>query len=474
VYTGQLAGTHSLPSIGGLEVQWRGAYSTSHREDPDEKRVTYYRPLDDPTFPYEAAVNQRSWADLKERTLSGGVDFVLPVLTGKLKVGASADGRTSDYGIRYFNITPDFGAPSSLTRLPISEIYAVENYGPGKFLMTESSKPTDSYAGESHLIAGYVMADAPFQLFDQRFRISGGARLEHWDQTVTVPRTLEPNGPVDADRIDKTDILPSVNLTYVVSDNMNLRFAHYHSVNRPVFRERARTGYFDFVTYEVIAGNPALDRSYIHNYDVRFEVFPEVGELFAVSLFSKAISGAIEEQLGQSATRTRSWFNSPAGSNTGFELEARKSLGFLGEYWRSLMVTFNYARIYSTIEYTVTEGNSANTTFATATRPMQGQAPYIINVALLFTEPSLGTSLSVSYNRSGRRLQTVGFLSSDIYEEGRDLVDLGITQPVWGGLQVKFGIRNLLDRNRVQTRAGYRYDDSTIGRSYSLELGWSL
>jgi TonB-dependent receptor len=473
IYTGQVLGNHRLPSLGGIDIQWRATYSRSDREDPDEKRVTYYRPIDDPTFPYDAATNQRSWATLNDRTVSGAVDLTVPFAMSRIKTGVYVEQRNSEYGIRYFNVQADFGAPSNLTRLPLDQIYAPANFGPGKFLMLESSKPTDSYVGKATLGAGFLMADIPFQAFAQNFRFAGGVRLESWEQTVMVPRTLEPNGPVDTDRVTKNDLLPSLNLTYLINDITNLRLAYYHSVNRPEIRERARTGYYDFIAYELVAGNPALERSFIHNYDIRLEVFPDIGELIAVSIFDKEISGAIEEQLGQSATRTRTWFNSSAGHNRGGELEIRKTFGFLGEYMRNLMVTLNYSRIFSEIEYTSISGNSSSTVITTATRPMQGQSPTMMNLALFFTEPTWGTGLSISYNTIGRRLHTVGFLSDDIYEEPREVLDLGVTQPLLGSLQIKFAIRNLLDANRELTRGGHIYDRSVVGRSLSLEFSWT-
>jgi hypothetical protein len=473
-YSGQLVGEHRLPALGDMDIQWRATVSSSRREDPDRKEITYFRGLDTPTQPFSAATNQRSWAHLNDRSLSFAPDFSLPVLSGKIKFGAVIERKTTNYMIRYFNIRPDFGIPDSLTQMPIDKIYAPQNYGRRKFLFEESTKATDSYEGEQNLYAGYLMADMPFAIADQNFRLAGGARLENSDQIVSVPRTLAPDGPVDRNGLKKVDILPSANLTYLINEVTNIRLAYMESVNRPEFRERAPIIYNNFITNTIEAGNPNLTRSYVHNYDIRLEIFPDIGELFAVSYFYKTISGAIEKKLEQTAVRTETLFNSDRARNYGWELEFRKSLAFLGGYFRNFQITGNYTRVQSSVSFDLVQGNSTNTTIVKASRPMQGQSPYMINLSLLFTDPDLGTAVSLLYNKFGRRLETVGFLASDIYEEPRDLIDISVTQSLFAGFEGKFTVRNLNNKARILTRDGLIYNQTSSGTTYSLQLSLTL
>lgn len=472
VYTGQIIGDHVFSGFGGLTAQWRASVSTSTRKDPDKKEVVYYQPIDDPASPFTVGYNKRSWAQLTDKAKSVGIDLTLPVAETKIKAGGLLEWKDSDYRIRYFRGQADYigGASESLTTLPLSSIFLPQNFGPGKFTVSEISQPSDSYMGDQKLAAGYLMLDLPFELLDRRFRFVGGVRIEDFEQNVSVPKTREPNGPVTTDGLSVTDILPSFNLTYAINEVTNLRLAYSHSVNRPEFRERARTIWEDFVLNEIVGGNPNLARAYVRNYDIRFEVFPGVGEVFAASFFLKDISGAIEEQLLFSGTRTRVFFNSGSTQNRGWEVEARKSLDFLGGYFRNFSITGNYTRIFSRVEFIETVGNSTDTRFQVATRPMQGQAPYMMNLSLFCTEPTLATTVSILYNKFGRRLHTVGFLASDIYEEPRDIVDISVTQPIAGILESKFTVRNLNGKPRLLTRDGLRYDQTDTGTSYSLQF----
>jgi hypothetical protein len=476
VYTGQLSGDHNFPSLGELSLQWHASVSSSNRKDLDRKESVYARPLGALSQYSAYSSSRRSWSNLNDRTGTIASDFSLPVAGVKVKVGTHIEMRTYNYGINYFSVEPDgqYGIPDSLAKLPLEYIYSPENYGRNKFQFVENSKPTDSYEADSKLFAGYLMADAPFGIAGQRFRFTGGVRLENFEQNVIVPRTTDPDGLKDRNQLKNVDLLPSLNLTYIISDVANLRLAASHSVNRPEFREIAPMGFFDFVRYELVQGNPNVQRSYIRNYDIRFEFFPGVGEVLALSYFHKNITSAIEENLEQSSTRVRSWFNSDRAKNSGWEFEARKSLDFLGGYFSNFLIAMNYSRVESAVEYVIVTGGSANTEFVEATRPMQGQSDYTINASFLFTEPSFGTSVTIAYNKFGHRLEAVGFQGSDVYEEPRDLVDLSISQPIIPGLVGKFMIRNLAGKDLVLTRDGVPFEVSSTGTTYGLELAFSL
>jgi hypothetical protein len=109
-----------------------------------------------------------------------------------------------------------------------------------------------------------------------------------------------------------------------------------------------------------------------------------------------------------------------------------------------------------------------------ATRPLQGQSPYVINLALNFSEPTTGTSVNVLYNRFGRRMDAVGFLGSDVYEEPRDIVDLSLQQRLMWGMELRFSVKNLNNKARVLTRDNGIYEYTNTGVTYGLQLSTSL
>lgn len=475
-FTSKILGDHKLAWLFDASVQWHGAVSGSERSDPDRKEVAYYRLLNENTSPMTASTNRRSWASMSEKMKNAGFDIIFPAAEAKFKLGALYESRSSDYGIRYFSIPFDYisSRSDSLTHLPLEYIYSQENYGKGKFKFEESSKPTDSYSGDQQIVAGYFMVDAPFSVFGNDFRFAGGARVEKSEQVIEVPKTMAAGGPVETNKLANTDLLPSLNLTYAITDAMNLRLAYSHSVNRPSFREIAPTAFFDFITYEEESGNPRLKRALAKNYDIRFEIFPSAGEYASVSLFHKQIADAIEERLRQSSVRQREFINSENAQNTGWEIDVRKSFGFLGGYLSNLAVGGNYTRVISIVEIYQTVGNSASTQSVKSTRTLQGQSPYTANLILNFVEPTLQASLNLLYNKFGKRLNTVGFQSSHIFEQPRETVDLTLSKQINGFLEAKLSIKNLTDQDRILTRDDKIYERTSIGRTYSLQISLGM
>ena len=467
LYVTKLSGEHKLPALAGLDVQWQGSYISSLAYEPDRKTAVYSKNVNYPeNYAYAKGLTDRSWSDLREFTRSAGVDLSLPLGDAKLKAGALAEGKRRDYDIKFFVAELERGSTAfELALLPIDSIFMPQNFGSGKFVMSRLDNPRDKYSAEQTLYAGYLMLDLPFTLFDNNFRLVGGARLENSEQLVNTISPFVTDEPFVA-RLKKVDILPSLNFTYIINDISNFRFAYSQSVNRPESRELASFYFYDYSIYEGTYGNPLLERALSKNYDLRFEIFPGVGELVALSYFYKNISGAIEQQLIISSNPERTWFNSPSGKNYGWEFEVRKTLDFLGGYFSNFSVTGNYTRINSAIEYPVYFGANEF-----AVREMQGQSPYMINLSLLYHEPTLGTTVNVLFNEFGRRLDAVADMrEQDVFEEPRGVLDASVTQPIVRGLEMKFTVKDWGARSKkFVTREGNPYRSTYQGTSYSLQ-----
>jgi len=228
-----------------------------------------------------------------------------------------------------------------------------------------------------------------------------------------------------------------------------------------------------------VQGNPNLERATINNYDARVEFFPNPGEVVAASYFYKRLHDAIEEKLIPTPERfLRTWFNSGKGWNHGFELEVRKSLGFVAGALADFSVTGNYTRVWSSIEYIETRTDElGNPIRETKTREMQGQSPWSVNVSLLWMKPSWGTSMNVLYNRIGRRLDAVGdYRDQDLYEESRDNVDLALSQRLFDDLKVKFTATNILGETERYTSGPLDelHSEWSRGTTWSLSLSYDF
>jgi hypothetical protein len=474
----QLGGEHKFPELLNMNADWLVYFSEAKTSQPDRKQVDYNLstgyPDTDP-FSVNTQLTARSWGRLYDRSLGQKMNFSIPVDEIKVKFGMLHEQKNRHYEVRYFQ--PTFPMQSELLNYGIDSVFAPENFGAGKYGYQEITKPSDKYSGAQGLLAVYSMVDVPFALFDQNFRFTGGVRMENSKQEVitTVARTTyEPS----VNTIDKSDFLPSVNLTYVINEVQNLRVAYSHTVNRPEFRELANVYFYDFDKFEYVVGSSTLTRAYARNYDIRYEIFPDAGDLFAVSYFHKNISSPIEEMREfTSGASQRTWINASHATNTGYELEIRKHLGFIGEYFRFMQIVANYTRIYSEVPYRELSGQSG---VVEGVRQMQGQSPYMYNVSFFFTEPTLGTSMNILYNEYGSRIDAIGQIGNgdfNVIEHKRGTVDLSLTQPMSmlvNGLEAKYSVKNLNNQPTIFTHGANEYRRNITGITHSLQFSFNF
>ncbi len=132
----------------------------------------------------------------------------------------------------------------------------------------------------------------------------------------------------------------------------------------------------------------------------------------------------------------------------------------------------------SEVEYTdaYTDENG-NEIFETKTRTMQGQAPYTVNAGLVYSLPDIGLSMSLLYNRFGRRLDAVGDTrDEDIFEESRDLWDFALTEQFTDWARLKFTIKDIASEDVVYTfgTTGSVWERVKTGTVYAVSLSFNL
>lgn len=465
VFTTQLEGEHHFASLARLGMQWRAYYSSSTRQEPDLRRMIYSRSLEIPGSEYEAQVpyntsaagsSTRFFSGLKDDNRGFESNFTLPVYTWRIKFGLAINGARRTFTARNFVYTmPVYN--QGYVRLPLDSLFLPEHIGGSNgFQFDEEIDRRNRYDAGQDLHAMFAMIDAPMNIVGMDWRVVGGVRLENSEQRLASGNLQNEAVNVDYKTVD---LLPSVNMTYYVTENINLRMAYSKTVNRPEFREFAPFAFYEFSTRISIYGNPDLRRALVDNYDIRWEIFPTAGELISLSYFHKRIKDAIEQVVVPTVALAgeRTFQNAEMAVNSGFEFEMRKSFDFLGDYFSNFALSVNYARIFSTVD------------LGDRTRPLQGQSPYMINLGVYFTEPSLGTSLTLAYNRFGERISEAATVYTlDIKEQPRDVVDVTITQQLFDRLELKLSGKDILQHEQLFTQGDNTVRSNKRGTTYSF------
>ncbi len=509
--SGQLRGRHQIPALNGMEVAWRGSYARTELDEPDLRFFTARVFTDDAgavtgVAPAGFLAGPRHYFRTLDETLTGGgLDATLPLTLfgrrGELKAGGVVEQTERGYAenllILRSNTTETGAALGSVDPDAIAAFFGAENTGvvssedgdgtPGRFAFghyaLDQTLPQNQYEGAFDVTAAYAMAEVPVL---PRLRAIVGARYENSSLFVAAQQEATDDTPADSVVVvngqrrlgaDRTynDLLPALNLVYSLRDDMNLRAAATRTLARPTFREIAPVVSSEFGSDGALLGNPALERTLITNLDLRWEWFTSPGQLLAVSSYYKALSNPIERVIVDAENNATQYANVDQADIVGAEVEVRQGLAPLAGLLRNLSVGANLSLTQSSITVTGRELASRREIDPAAgdTRPLQGQASYLLNANLSYDNAEQGTSAGLFFNVAGRRLARVG-ANVDVYEEPSPQLDLIVSQRVLDQFALKLTVKNLLDasyRERYVVPGGGTFPFLEYDRGMSVSVG---
>src|SRR5690606_29725545 len=205
------------------------------------------------------------------------------------------------------------------------------------------------------------------------------------------------------------------------------------TIARPSFKELSFAQIVDPITNRIFNGalftysdwDGKLSETRINNFDIRWEMFLSGGQLLSVSGFYKQFDNPIElvripEQQTSTEYQPR---NVGDGMLYGIEVEVRKDLKFISPALSNFNINGNITFVHSQIDMTSAEYDSRKTYEKAGqnilnTRQMAGQAPYVLNGGLGYSNTDLGLDVGLFYNVNGPTLYIVGAgLFPDIYNE---------------------------------------------------------
>ncbi len=478
LFSSQLVGQHDF-DLGEVDLEsddkpdismdWRLTYARAARIEPDNREMIY-EDRGDGTFVFRDVTHSgsRFYFDLVDDQYSGRVDWKAPFRSeGMLKFGALWRDRDRTFDARRFRFLPSDNIDRYVDlSAPAEELFKPENIAPRRFELTESTRANDNYLASDRVVANYVMVDLPVSA---KWRLATGLRLEVSDQNVTTFNPFFVGAPPILADLETIDLLPSVNLTYRITERMNFRFAGSRTITRPDLRELAPFEFTDFVGGRTEFGNPDLERTQIQNYDFRWEVFPELGGVIAVSAFYKRFHKPIEQIVEPQAEVRITYDNALGANNYGLEMELRQNLSVLYSGLRDFSINTNVAFISSRVELPDVGIQTSSE------RALQGQSPYIVNATLGYNSSDLGISSTIAYHIFGRRIAEVGNHGiPDVFEQPRSQLDATISRVIADYYRLSLSAKNLLDPDVIFKQGDKTYVRYRTGRSFSFGVSYSL
>lgn len=482
--SGQLRGEHYFEQISKLKLNWIGSITRSNQDEPDMRFFTNsYYPDNEEKYQYGIEpsiykVPARFYRDMQENSYNFKIDADLDLAkkehAPKIKFGGAVA-----YKDRIFNdkrVDYKFQFSPYEYNGSVSDYLANENIGlnyPGydpvsgsNFGLYIQGNPGDdlknSYTANQTIAAGYAMIDTKL---GSKIRLVTGIRYEH-----TVINSASNDTSMAVGYLNNNDVLPALNLTWFVSDKMNLRFNVSRTLARPNFRELAPYASENYADGRVYVGNANLRRSLIDNIDLKYEYFKSPEEIASFGMFVKRFTDPIEIVDNPSAQNPElTWENMNEASVYGFEIDVRKKLDFL-QALRHIKAGINFTYVYSEVSIDSVELESIRATDPEAkdTRPMSGQSPYIINASLGYQNRDLGLDINAVYNIAGPKLIiNVKGGTPDIYQQPTGSLNLVASKTIGERWVLNFKAANLINPYDKETYSSDLYNgEEYIARSH--------
>ncbi len=491
----QISGEHVFGD-GGIKFEWGGSYVQTTQDDPDFRQFSNTFRIRNNTdtlyfiSPAEFDLPFHFYRDLKDEQYSYKADLTIPFAQND-----STGSRFNEFKFGFFYSDKDrvFNDNVNQIQLGRSENYAgdadiffgddnlgIIDFDPearlpytiGLFPIN-FAKATDenSYTGFETVTSFYGMVNYDFKLF----KLILGARVEQTDIALR-------NKADDEASIEETDFLPSVNVIYPLTKDMNLRASFTQTLARPNMRELAPFESFDFGGDFRIQGNVDLDRTLIQNYDLRWELYPRPGELFAVSAYYKNFNNPIVTAfVPEAANPLIRYENVDNATVYGIELEARKKLDFISPALEKFKFSANFSLIESEVDIAETEQAIIDQFIPEKgnTRPFQGQSPFLLNVALGYNDFDKGWDAILALNVFGERLDAISEgRNPDVYEQPRPQLDFAVSKKLTDRWSIKVTAQNLLnpETRTTMTFKDQDYDITSFrrGQTFGLKLAYTM
>ncbi|KYF60328.1 TonB-dependent receptor, partial [Sorangium cellulosum] len=457
---GQLSGEHRIAQLGNGTLDWKAWVSRATSDEPDSRENVYARDDTSGAWSWDDGTLSGShvFIDLADTNYGGQVSYSLPLIRGdaptRMKLGGLLNLRRREFDARRFRFKALRLDDTTVLRQEPGPLFSDENIGT-IFELEETTRDTDDYTASTDLYAGYVMTDTHITRW---LRAILGARIEASMLSMDVPGNPEKN--VDNDDVD---LLPAASFVVKTTPKSNLRLSVTKTLARPQLIELSPALSQPGYSAREVEGNPDLKRTSVVNSDVRFELFPTAGEVVAASLFYKHFDDPIEEIIKPSSGKGRlSWTNGDSGYAAGFELEIRKSLGFVSPLLADVTALGNFTLVTSEVEINPEPEEGGVAIQSSATHPLQGQSPFVVNLGLDYSAEATGTSARLLYNVFGARLRTVGKNMPDEYEQPRHQIDLTVAQRFGEHVELKLAGENLINAPVRVTQGKESAEDNIV------------
>lgn len=467
LFVNQLLGEHTYNER--IKLDWGASYNTIVSNMPDRIQNTMRYDFNQSGYVLATNAttdNHRYYQDLDESEIAANVTLGYRIgktsdeeYKGRLVLGYNARIKNREFEATQFNFRVALDQRNTLVSPDnLDAFFNQNNYNAGAFAIetfrgganVAGALDPQVYSGNQEIFGGYLNLE--YQLTN---KLSGvlGMRGEQIYQKVSWRTQLDDVG--SKNDFDKTAILPNLTLKYELNEKQNLRLAASKTYTLPQFKERARFVYEDVT--EVIVGNPYLYPSDDYNLDLKWELFPNRGEIVSFTGFGKYIQNPINEITLASSTNDIAYVNTgDMGYAVGAEVEVRKNLWNLEEDGKESRITAGLNAAYMHTQQDLdankvrieTKG-SYNVNFSNTEDGFTGASDLLLNADVTFYKrwsENRDVMMVLAYNHFSDRIRALGTeTKGNIVDKGVGALDFILKSKLSSRTSIGISAKNILN-----------------------------
>lgn len=482
LYVNQLIGKFTLTDRWKLEA--RGSLNFIQGNEPDRRtnkylfRDNFYSPQTN-----SAGENERYFSKLQEIDNNGLGKLVYKLKEDEDDKSIIEFGGNFRYTERLFSAT--IFNHGFNTRVPIEinnpdAVFNQQSLNSGLFRL-ETGRGTANnpnaftpftYRGKKLNFGGF--GNAVYQV-NSNLIVSGGIRVESFQQKVTFNTNIANSDDLGASKIDNFYVLPSTSIKYNFSENSILRFAASKTYTMPQFKETAPFKYQN-VSFSS-QGNPNLKASDNYNFDVKYEYYLSRAELISITGFYKLIQNPIARTEIPSGGNTLTYLNVGDDATVfGIELEARKNI-LKSEEDAEDEYTFDAGLNASLLSSKVNLDQASVAQFTNASSDLEGATPFLMNFDISYSKKYKENELlsSLVFNYFSERVYSIGTRGfENILEKGVPTLDWVSSLKLGKHYNFKLKAQNLLNASFQLRREGANGGSNVVLENYKKGVNLSL
>ncbi|WP_158085595.1 TonB-dependent receptor [Henriciella aquimarina] len=315
---------------------------------------------------------------------------------------------------------------------------------------------------QEDVIAGYLMGTWK----TGPWTVSGGLRFE---------QTEFDGAPLGGETVsgDYSDVLPSINIRYNITDDIVLRAAASRTIGRPNLNLLTQGVSINTTDNTISRSNPNLKPRESDNFDLSAEWYVGDGILSA-GVFYKDISDEIFTQTtvdtitvdGVTYDAVTQPENAESAEILGLEMQYQQTFSFLPAPWDGLGVSANATLLETEFIVPLSDGSTRETGFFQ-------QPDNTYNLTAFYATDAFELRASYNYTDSFIDTITPENINTDEYWDQREQVDLQARFNATDDFTIVGEVQNLTDSGRRElTGPGARYlqEDAVFGRTFWLGI----